>query len=125
MRSLRERARSALRGLQGCRNDCLYELRWEGMHDAVHRGEVGVQNSVEHGGDRARRPERGVSEAADGEAGVPVGAWDIVERRMQGWRLEEGEPFFDPEVNAAVERLLERAREVGERGECDVDGDAV
>lgn len=44
---------------------------------------------------------------------------------MQGSRLEEGEPFFDPEVNAVVERLLERAREVGKRRECDVDGDAV
>lgn len=125
MRPLRERARSALRGLQWRRNDCLHELRWEGMHDAIHRGEVGVQDGVEYGGDCARRYERGVSEAADGEAGVPVGAWDIVERRMQGWRLEEGEPFFDPEVNAAVERLLERAREVGKRRECDVDGDAV
>lgn len=66
------------------------------MHDAVHRGEVGVQDGVEYGGDCARRSERGVSEAADGEAGVPVGAWDIVERRMQGWRLEEGEPLLRP-----------------------------
>lgn len=45
--------------------------------------------------------------------------------RMQGWRLEEGEPFLDQEVNVAVRQLLEQAREVGERGGCDVDGDAV
>ena len=102
----------------------MHELRWEVIGDAFHRSEVYVQNGADDGGDCARRSERGVSEAAEGEAGVPVGVRGVCERRIQGWRLEEGEPFFDREVNEAVRRLLEQAREVGERGTCDVDGDS-